>query len=70
MPTSEGTHKFRSYSRSIRSNLYSGWIRRRSLAWPALNRILGEARREREILEHSTPAVPEQAANADDLVDT
>ena len=28
------------------------------------------ARREREVVEHSSPAIPEQEANADDLVDT
>jgi hypothetical protein len=37
------------------------------LARPSSLRTM--ARREREVVEHSSPAVPEQAANADDLVE-
>jgi hypothetical protein len=37
------------------------------LARPSSLRTM--ARREREVVEHSSPAVPEQAADADDLVE-
>ena len=38
------------------------------LARPSSLRIV--ARREREVVEHSSPAIPEEEAHADDLVDS